>query len=261
MAKVLIWVLLLGGFALSTPAMAAANMETHSLDQDTVKEEASTNTGNDPFQGLNRVMFSIHNVLDGTLMEPMANIYQDGAPTVVKDRLSSFLNNIKEPWTLINDVLQGQGEKTLVTFSRFMVNTVFGLFGLFDVAGKLGLEGHQSNFGQTLGAWGVPAGPYIFVPILGPQSLRSLFGRLTGLLLDPYNIILEKNGRGDVIWATIFVDGLVKRADSIPVVNDLRENSLDYYIGMRSSWQQYEEGQVNGQKRTLQPNPKDFLLD
>jgi phospholipid-binding lipoprotein MlaA len=99
------------------------------------------------------------------------------------------------------------------------------------------------------------------VPVLGPNSLRSLFGRLTGLLFDPYNLTLEKAHRGDVVWTTIFIDGLVKRADSIPIINDLRENSLDYYIAMRSSWQQYEEGQVSGQKSTLQPNPEDFLSD
>jgi phospholipid-binding lipoprotein MlaA len=269
MSKILLWGLLWGGLVLSSPVFATPEDSTETMvasprDQhatDSEAEETSFAPDNDPFQGLNRVMFNIHNVLDGTLMEPMANIYQDGAPTVVKNHLSNFLNNIKEPWTLVNDTLQGEGEKTLVTFSRFMINTIFGLFGIFDVAGSLGLDGHQTNFGQTLGAWGVPSGPYIFVPLLGPNSLRSLVGRGVGLCADPYNYTLTKAHRSDVVWTTIIIDGLVKRADSIPIINDLRENSLDYYIAMRSSYLQYEAGQTPGQQASLQPNPEDFLSD
>ena len=266
MSRILLglWILW-GGFILS-PAVFAAPEHTAENPGDphvTADEapETSFHADNDPFQSFNRIMFNIHNVLDGTLMEPLANIYQDGAPTVVKNRLSNFLNNIKEPLTLVNDTLQGEDEKTLVTFSRFMINTIFGLFGLFDVAGHLGLEGHQTNFGQTLGAWGVPAGPYIFIPVLGPNSLRSLMGRGVGLLADPYNYTLTKAHRSDVIWTTIIIDGLVKRADSITIINDLKENSLDYYVAMRSSYLQYEAGQISGQKSEMQPNPEDFLSD
>jgi phospholipid-binding lipoprotein MlaA len=270
MARILlVWVLLWGGLVLSTPVFADPANSTENTVENSgdhgvtahENQEDSFHLDNDPFQGFNRVMFNIHNVLDGTLMGPMANIYQDGTPAVIKDGISNFLNNIKQPWTLVNDTLQGEGGKTLVTFSRFMINTIFGLFGLFDVAGHLGLEGHQSHFGQTLGTWGVPAGPYVFLPVLGPNSLRSLAGLGVGFVGSPSTYFLLKAHRSDLVWTTIVIDGLVKRVDSIPIINDLQENSLDYYIAMRSSYLQYEAGQTTGQKNELQPNPEDFLSD
>lgn len=263
MSKILlVWGFVIGGF-FAYSLMAATSEDSSAPVAETTSETdtSALNPEGDPFQAFNRAMFQFHQVLDGILIGPMANVYQDGMPPPVKNRISNFLNNIKEPWTLINDALQGEGEKGLVSFSRFMINTVFGLLGLFDVAGSLGLEGHQSNFGQTLGAWGVPSGPYIFVPVLGPNTLRSLVGRLVGYVGDPYNMALEKAHRSDMIWATIFIDGLVKRADSIAIIEDLQENSLDLYIGWRSSYLQYEEGQITQRERQLQPNFNEFLLD
>ena len=252
----LIWSILLGSIVVSAPIFADETQSTAIAAQST-----STNPSEDPFQGFNRAMFSVHNVIDGVLLEPMANIYQDGVPAVVQNRIGCFLNNVTEPWTLINDGLQGEGEKGIVTVCRFMINTVFGLLGTFDVASKLGLDGHRSNFGQTLGTWGVPQGPYIFVPILGPTTLRSLTGFGVGFFANPYSLALRKARRDDMLWATIIVDGLVKRADNILIINDLRENSFDYYVAMRSSFLQYEAGRLPNQQNNLQPNPEEFLSD
>lgn len=198
----------------------------------------------DPLEPINRKIFEFNRVVDGMLLEPFANLYNLTVNENVQRSIASFLYNLGEPVTLANDFLQAKGERGLETFSRFMINTTFGLFGIFDVAEKLGLPRHHEDFGQTLAVWGLPSGPYLVVPLLGSSTPCSLTGRLTDFYLSPYNYYMVHYNRRQYIYVRLGVDTLVKRAQYADDIRNFRENSLDFYAAVRSFYLQNQKAQV-----------------
>ena len=132
---------------------------------------------NDPFQDINQITFAVNEALDNTLAKPAAQIYGDITPPFIQNRVTRFFKNLAEIDTFINQALQGKPKLAFQDFGRFTINSTIGLFGFFDVASKMGLEIHDEDFGQTLGVWGVPSGPYIMLPIIGPSNVRDLMSR------------------------------------------------------------------------------------
>ena len=132
---------------------------------------------NDPFEDINQITFAVNEALDNTLAKPAAQIYGDITPPFIQNRVTRFFKNLAEIDTFINQALQGKPKLALQDFGRFTINSTIGLFGFFDVASKMGLEIHDEDFGQTLGVWGVPSGPYIMLPIIGPSNVRDLMSR------------------------------------------------------------------------------------
>ena len=131
----------------------------------------------DPFEDINRVTFNINDALDNKIAKPVAVVYGDVTPPFIQNRVTRFFKNLAEIDTFINQALQGKPKLAINDFSRFAINSSIGLFGFFDVATKLGLEAHDEDFGQTLGVWGVPDGPYLMLPIIGPSNARDLMSR------------------------------------------------------------------------------------
>ncbi|MGR3914159.1 MAG: VacJ family lipoprotein [Gammaproteobacteria bacterium] len=127
----------------------------------------------DPFEPVNRVFFSFNQFLDRFLIRPGARAYAFMLPPVWRRGIGRAFENLDMPGTIVNDVLQLKPIHTLRDTSRFVVNTTVGLLGVVDVASKIGLHEHQEDFGQTLGRWGVPAGPYLVLPFLPPSNLRD----------------------------------------------------------------------------------------
>ena len=141
------------------------------------EDQATTEVKNDdPFEGINRIVFDISDTLDENLLKPTAEVYSDYTPLFIKDSVTNFFNNISEIDTIINQVLQGKPGLAMQDSLRFLVNTTAGFGGIIDVASRMGLERHEEDFGQTLGYWGFSSGPYVFVPFVGPSTLRDLFG-------------------------------------------------------------------------------------
>lgn len=131
---------------------------------------------NDPWEGFNRSMYKFNYNFDKYFFLPVVNGYEYITPVPVQTGVSNFYNNINEVRTFYNSLLQAKGEKSLITFNRFLTNTILGIGGLFDPATYFDLKRQKEDFGQTLGVWGVPAGPYLVVPVLGPGTARSASG-------------------------------------------------------------------------------------
>lgn len=127
----------------------------------------------DPLEPYNRVMHDINDSLDRTLLKPVATVYHDATPELVRRGVGNFFANLKDAWSFVNHVLQLKPEGAAGSLMRVGVNTLFGLGGILDVASEMRIERRTEDFGQTLGHWGVGPGPYIVLPVLGPSTLRD----------------------------------------------------------------------------------------
>ena len=149
----------------------------------------ATNNPNDPFENYNRVMFSVNEAFDNVIFKPVATVYKNVLPDIVQTGVTNFFGNIADVWTAFNNFLQGEGQKGLSDVTRVTVNTIFGLGGLIDVASDLQLTKHHADFGQTLGVWGMEAGPYVVLPILGPSTLRDTIALPAEWYGDPWTYV------------------------------------------------------------------------
>ena len=138
----------------------------------------------DPFESTNRIVFEISDDLDTMIIRPVAEIYRDVTPRFIKNSVTNFFYNLSEVDTIINQLLQGKivlaGQDSL----RFLINSTIGIVGFVDVATRVGFERHDEDFGQTLGYWGVPAGPYVFLPLIGPSTIRDSLSKPTSWFLS-----------------------------------------------------------------------------
>ena len=147
-----------------------------------IEEDEDVNV--DPFESTNRIVFEISDDLDTMIIRPVAEIYRDVTPRFIKNSVTNFFYNLSEVDTIINQLLQGKivlaGQDSL----RFLINSTIGIVGFVDVATRVGFERHDEDFGQTLGYWGVPAGPYVFLPVIGPSTIRDSFSKPTSWFLS-----------------------------------------------------------------------------
>lgn len=127
----------------------------------------------DPWENWNRKVFAFNESLDENVLKPVATGYAKVVPQFARRGIDNFFNNAADAWSAVNNVLQGKGEPALQDVVRVTTNTVFGFFGLLDIASEFGLEHHYEDFGQTLGRWGFGAGAYVVWPVLGPSSVRD----------------------------------------------------------------------------------------
>jgi phospholipid-binding lipoprotein MlaA len=139
----------------------------------------------DPYEGFNRQMFAFNAGVDKYAAAPAAAAFKTATPKVGRDRLGDFLDNLGEPVTFANDVLQAKPGRAGATVARFGINTTLGIVGFWNAAGEFGIERHEEDFGQTLAVWGVGSGPFIVLPLLGPTTPRDLVGRGVDSALDP----------------------------------------------------------------------------
>ena len=162
---------------------------------------------NDPFEDLNRDIFIFNEKLDEKLLKPAAITYRKVTPQFARTGVTNFFNNLEEIDTTINQVLQGEIKYAFNDAGRFVINSTIGLFGLIDVASKMGLERHEEDFGQTLGVWGFDSGPYIMIPFLGPSNPRDLLSRPISSFLSG-TFAMEDN---DVKITLVGIDALETR--------------------------------------------------
>lgn len=127
----------------------------------------------DPIEPFNRSMFQFNEAFDESIFKPVATAYRDVLPVPIRHGVSNFFGNLTDAWSFVNNVLQFKPQGAVDSLFRVSVNTVFGLGGLLDIATEAGIERHPEDLGQTLGRWGVPSGPYLVLPILGPSTVRD----------------------------------------------------------------------------------------
>lgn len=198
----------------------------------------------DPLEPLNRTIFSWNELLDLMFIEPVAIVYGH-VPSPVRTGVRNVLNNLREPVTVLNDALQGEGDRAGLAFGRFFINSTVGIGGLIDFATAFGYPRHVEDFGQTLGRWGVGPGPYLVLPLLGPSNVRDTAG--TGVdffAARPlfYDVPTE------VTTGRVAVEGVDTRERLTPVINDIRANSLDPYATFRSAYMQRRAAEIrNGE--------------
>lgn len=140
----------------------------------------------DPWESVNRPIFKFNDVIDTYALKPLAQGYQYITPTFLEDGIHNMFNNIGDVRNLANDVLQAKPHAAGVDTARLIFNTTFGLLGFFDVGTKMGLQRNDEDFGQTLGYWGVPSGPYVMLPLLGPSTVRDAPSMYVDSYTDPY---------------------------------------------------------------------------
>jgi phospholipid-binding lipoprotein MlaA len=189
----------------------------------------------DPFEPWNRRMFAIHEGIDGIVLEPAARLYRAATPRWARQGVTNGLRNLRAPVILANDLLQGEFGRAGVTSARFGLNSTFGLFGLVDVAEQMGLERHDEDFGQTLGAWGIESGPYVFVPVFGPTSVRDGIGRGVDNAFDPLNYA-DFEDVDDVRIARGALTGLSVRENLLDPIEAVRETAIDPYVAIRTQY-------------------------
>ncbi|MCF8160042.1 MAG: VacJ family lipoprotein [Polaromonas sp.] len=128
----------------------------------------------DPLEPFNRGMYQLNDVVDRAVVKPVATVYRDVLPSPVRTGVTNFFANLQDAWSFVNNTLQLKGEAAGNSLVRFGVNTFLGLGGILDIASEMQIERHSEDFGQTLGHWGVGAGPYVILPLLGPSTLRDM---------------------------------------------------------------------------------------
>ena len=192
---------------------------------------------NDPFEPANRVAYAIHEPLDKHIVRPIAQAYVDYVPSPVRSAVSNYFNNIDDLFSGINGLLQGKLDKAGNDFGRVMINTGWGILGLIDVASDAGIPRGMEDFGQTFGYWGFPQGPYLFVPLFGPTTVRDGTGFVLRVLWSPNSEIPDVAVR-NVIYG---IGALDLRAQALGTTSLIDEASLDPYTFVRRAYLQRRE--------------------
>jgi phospholipid-binding lipoprotein MlaA len=191
---------------------------------------------NDPFEPFNRNAYNVYRGIDTMIVGPVSQIYGYIVPDYFKERVRNALNNLNEPIAMANSALQLNPDSIGISIGRFLVNTIFGLGGLFDVASEIeGLDKPvKTGFSSTLKYYGVPVGPYLVLPIIGPTSLRDAPAMAVDSVMDPYNLIASR----DASIARLAIGVVSKRYEYADVIEHMEKTSLDSYVTMRSIYLQ-----------------------
>jgi len=252
------WRLLLGAALLGLCASPTEALAQTLNDQATVRTASQplspeSDAPNDPWEGFNRGAFKLNRGLDRFVIGPIGRGYTKITPRAVRNRVSSVVANLGEPGTAINDLAQGRPRAAGVTTSRFLINTTVGGLGLFDVGAKLGLEGHESDFGQTLGRYGAGSGRYVVLPLLGPTTLRDGAGRFVDTMTDPVALATAGGSKsfGMIRGGVTAVDARASADGFFRALDD----ATDPYATMRSAYLQNRADMVRQARGGVQVLP------
>ena len=195
---------------------------------------ATSGNPKDPIEGFNRAMYGVHDGIDTVLLKPVATGYDAVLPDTVQTGVTNFFANISDIMTSVNNLLQGKPKEAISDLGRVAVNSTIGILGIFDPASGMGLEKHDEDFGQTMGAWGVGEGAFVFLPIMGPRTVRDAAGIYMDIWFDPVNYIDHVPTR-NTIWAVRVVN---LRANLLPADKVIEEAALDKYSYIRDAYLQ-----------------------
>ena len=195
----------------------------------------------DPFEPFNRKSLQFNEGVDAMVLKPVATVYRAHVPPLVRTGVSNFFGNLSDGWSFVNSALQFKFANAAENFMRLNVNTFFGLGGILDIASDLNIERHREDFGQTLGRWGVPAGPYIMLPLLGPSTLRDTLSLTIDRKGDPVHYVSPTGDRYE-LYGLRAID---KRSNSLRVGAVLEEAALDKYTFIRDAYLQKRRAEIS----------------
>jgi phospholipid-binding lipoprotein MlaA len=201
---------------------------------------ATTQNPQDPLEGYNRTVYRFNDAVDRSVLKPTATAYQNVAPSFVQTGVNNFFGNLSDAWSAVNNLLQGKPEAGMGDVTRVAVNSTFGIFGLLDIASEAGIPKHNEDFGQTLGVWGVPSGPFLMLPILGPSTVRDTAALPADFQGDVWAYKQPVNWRN--VGAGVRV--VDKRANLLDAGNLLEDAALDRYEFIRDGYMQRRQSQV-----------------
>jgi len=210
---------------------------------------------NDPLEPTNRFFYRVDDTLDRYTLKPLAQGYIAVVPTAGRTGIHNVLANLSSPVLFADDVSQANPRHAGDTFVRFVVNSTIGVAGIFDVAKGLGYPGHDTNFGITLGLWGVPTGPYLYLPFIGPSSPRAILGRGADTVLDPFTWVPHGYGLVTLNWARYGVGIVDTRAEYMSDLEHIKAGALDPYATFRSLYRQNINAQVEAARHPAPVTP------
>jgi len=201
---------------------------------------AAAPSRDDPFEPWNRAMYEVHQVVDGNVVKPIAEAYVKTMPEPIRTGVSNFFGNIDDLFTGINNVLEGRGNQAGDDFGRVLLNSTFGFVGVLDLASMIGINKDKKDFGITFGKWGAPQGPYFFVPLFGPTTVRDGTGTVVRFFLSPVGYINEAPLRNS-IYGIGYLD---TRAQALSAESVLDTAALDRYRFLRNAYLKNRRYQV-----------------
>jgi phospholipid-binding lipoprotein MlaA len=213
---------------------------------------ATAQNPKDPFEPFNRAMFTFNDTVDRVALKPAATAYRENLPGFVQTGVNNFFGNLADAWSAANSLAQGKGQEGLNGFTRFGLNSTFGVLGLLDIATPAGLRKRNEDLGQTLGYWGVPSGPYLMLPLLGPSTVLDAGALPADLWGDPWSHKMPVDSRN----VGIAVRAVDQRASVLDASNLLEEAALDRYEFIRDGYLQRRESRVYDDDRSQKRRPK-----
>ena len=242
------------GAALLLAGCAGKSAPTTAADAGDAADEDQVN---DPYENTNRFFYKVNDTIDTYSLKPIAQGYVYVTPQPVRTGIHNFLANISSPVLFTNDVAQANPKRAGDTFMRFMINSTAGVLGVFDVAKLAGYRAHDTDFGVTLGLWGVSEGPYLYLPFLGPSSPRGATGYALDAAVDPFTYVPHGYGLRTFNWARYGMGVIDTRANLLTDLDKVKANALDPYATIRSLYRQHVQSQINearDDKRLTPPN-------
>ena len=221
---------------------------------------ADYKAANDPFEPPNRVIYTVNDGLLTYVLIPVARGYNYVLPQPVRTGIHNVLNNLGAPVQFANDVLETKPRRAGDTFVRFIINSTAGIGGVLDVAKHVGYPDHSAEGATTLALWGIPAGPYLYLPLFGPSGARDGVGRGVDSLVSPYTWATFDgiHHLNDISTGLAAVDGVAPHIDDL---RKLKENALDPYATQRSLYRQLRQSDVDAVRNDRRATVPDWYPD
>jgi len=195
----------------------------------------------DPFESWNRSVFSFNEAVDTAVLKPVAQAYKDVVPEYVRTLIENVFGNVADAWSTVNHLLQGKFESSLQMGMRVATNSVLGFGGLLDIGTEIGLEKQSEDFGQTLGRWGMPSGPYVMLPVLGPSTLRDTAALPIDMQASPTALIDDTRAK---LIGVALLQAVSTRAGLLGASRVLDDVALDKYSFLRDAYLARRQNQV-----------------
>jgi phospholipid-binding lipoprotein MlaA len=213
---------------------------------------------NDPLEPTNRVVYAVSDGVDTVVLRPLALAYRHLVPQTVRDHTHNVLGNLGSPVALANDMMEGKPRRAGDTMMRFLLNTTVGVVGIFDVATGWGYPSHDSDAGITLALWGVPEGPYLFLPVLGPSNPRDAIGFGIDYAMDPLTWVGKGNAVNDLGYARLGLNALDARERVLDDLDRIKREALDPYATIRSLARQHRQSQIDNARADTRATPPNW---
>jgi phospholipid-binding lipoprotein MlaA len=219
----------------------------------------------DPLEPVNRGIFWFNDKMDLVLLGPISDSYDFLTPDFVQKGVRNFFRNLNYPIFLLSDLTQLKLDQVVKDSGRFIINSTIGALGLFDVAAEFGLEYHPEDFGTALGYYGVPSGPYLVLPLLGPSNLRDFTGTIVDSFVSPTAVIAYSGlSSSEKLWIVTTMNTLSvvnTRSDMGENIDSAKDASLDYYLFMQAAYEQYRQGVITDKSFEMFSGDEDEAME